>query len=599
MATLNKPSQTASAVLIRRLVRCYLRPHFGRVGIAMACMGVAAAMTEALAKLIEPMMTRIFEASTEAALLPVAFGVLLAFAFRGASTYAHSVIMNDVGQRIVAEIQRETFGHLVEADLVFFHRNPAGSLISSMINDIGIMRTAVAEVLTSFGRSSLTLIFLIGVMFQKDWRLALVCFAVFPISGIYVSRLGRRLRRISGNTQAELATFSIFLNQVFQSMRHVKAYGMEQFEAARAQIRIQQLYDLAHKVFRVSSLSQPVSEILSGFATLGLILYGGHEVFAHRLTAGGLFTFIGAFFFAYEPLKRAAKLNGVLQTGLAAAERVFNLLDQKPALVDSPTAQPLVLKKASLRFEAVSFSYDGEREALADFSIDVPAGKTVALVGPSGAGKSTVLNLIPRFYEVNSGRVLIDGQDVRDVTFASLRQAMALVSQDVSLFDDTVAANILYGRQGATEDDIVAAAKAAAAHEFIVNMPLGYNTKIGDNGVLLSGGQRQRLAIARAMLRDAPILLLDEATSALDAESERIVQAALKTLRAGRTTIVIAHRLSTVIDADTIYVMENGRVVESGSHAELIDKGGLYSRLYGLQSQGFNDAERITGYAEV
>ena len=594
MRTVNKPTPTASPVLLRRLIRDYLRPHFGRVALAMVCMGIAAAMTASLAKLIEPMMTRIFAASTEAALLPVAFGVMLAFAMRGASTYAHSVIMNDVGQRIVAEIQRQTFGHLVEADLVFFHKNPAGSLISSMISDIGIMRTAVAEVLTSFGRSSLTLIFLIAVMFQKDWRLALVCFAVFPLSGIYVSRLGRRLRRISGNTQAELAVFSTFLNQVFQSMRHVKAYGMERFEAGRAEVRITELYNLAHKVFRVSSLSQPVSEILSGFATLGLILYGGHEVFKGRLTPGGLFTFIGAFFFAYEPLKRAAKLNGVLQTGLAAAERVFNLIDQRPTLVDAPAAQPLALNKAAIRLENVGFSYDGDRQALSDFTIDVPAGQTVALVGPSGAGKSTILNLIPRFYEVTQGRIMIDGQDIRDVTLASLRQNMALVSQDVSLFDDTVTANILYGRLGASEAEIVEAAKAAAAHEFILNMPQGYNTKIGDNGVLLSGGQRQRLAIARAMLRDAPILLLDEATSALDAESERIVQTALKTLRTGRTTIVIAHRLSTVIDADIIYVMEEGRVAESGSHAALIDRGGLYSRLYGLQAQSFGPDIRIT-----
>jgi subfamily B ATP-binding cassette protein MsbA len=324
--------------------------------------------------------------------------------------------------------------------------------------------------------------------------------------------------------------------------------------------------------------------MLSGIAIVTLILYGGHEVIAGHRTAGQLFSFITAFLLAYEPLKRAGKLNGVMQTGLAAAERVFALIDLEPALKDAPAARPLDLKTPSVRLDAVTFAYHAGREALDAVTIDVPAGSTVALVGPSGAGKSTILNLIPRFYDVQAGKVLVGEHDVRDVTLSSLRHSMALVSQDVSLFDDTVAANILYGRADATREEVIEAARAAAAHDFIMGLPRGYETTIGENGVMLSGGQRQRLSIARAMLRNAPILLLDEATSALDAESERVVQAALKRLRQGRTTIVIAHRLSTVIDADIIYVMEAGRVVETGAHAELLNKGGLYSRLYGMQA---------------
>ncbi len=575
---------TSSAVLLKRLIRTFLRPYFGRIAVAAVFMALASGMTAGLSELMQPMIDRIFNNRDETALLPVGLGVMGAFVLRGFSTYSHSVIMNDVGQRIVADIQRLTFGHFMRADLMFFHHHPAGELISRLTSDVGVMRTAVAEVLTSFGRSTLTLMFLLGVMFQQDWRLAILSFAVFPAAGYFVARLGKRMRRISGNTQAELATFSSLLNQVFQSMRHVKAYGMEAFEQERAGKGIERLYHLTHKVFRVGALSQPITEALSGIAIVTLVTYGGHQVIIGHKTQGQFFSFITAFLLAYEPLKRSAKLNGVLQTGLASAERIFDMIDIAPTLMDKPDAPALLLPHASLRLENVSFSYEQGRDALTQVTIDVPAGRTVALVGPSGAGKSTVLNLIPRFYDVHKGRVMVGGSDVRDVTMSSLRGCMSLVSQDVALFDDTIAANILYGRSDASEQEIVEAAQVAAAHDFIMGMPRGYQTRIGENGAMLSGGQRQRLSIARAMLRNAPILLLDEATSALDADSERAVQTGLRRLREGRTTIVIAHRLSTVIDSDIIYVMDQGRVAEKGSHAELLRNGGLYSRLYGLQA---------------
>jgi subfamily B ATP-binding cassette protein MsbA len=361
---------------------------------------------------------------------------------------------------------------------------------------------------------------------------------------------------------------------------------MEVYEMSRAQRLIESLYRLVEKAQRVRSISSPMMEALGGIAVALVILYGGHQVLSGARSPGAFFSFIAALLLAYQPLKTLAGLNANLQEGLAAAQRLFTVIDIEPEIFDREGAAPLHVAGGEVRFDDVRFSYGAGAQALRGVTLEVPAGKTVALVGASGAGKSTIMNLIPRFYDVDAGAVLIDGQDVRNVTLGSLRAAIGLVSQEVSLFDDTVRANIAYGRFGAGEDEIVAAAKAAAADEFIRALPQGYDTMVGEHGVKLSGGQRQRLSIARAMLKNAPILLLDEATSALDTESERQVQGALKTLMHGRTTLVIAHRLSTVIEADIIYVVDGGRVVERGSHAELLRRDGTYARLHALQFLG-------------
>ena len=356
---------------------------------------------------------------------------------------------------------------------------------------------------------------------------------------------------------------------------------MELHEETRTKNVIEKIYKLMVKAYRVSALATPVSEILSGLAIVTIIAYGGVQVMEGNSTPGKLFSFITAFLLAYEPMKRLAKLNAIMQMGLAAAERVFSVLDTPPLILDKPDAKVLKTEKPEIVFTDVSFRYQDGTEALRDLSMVVPAGKTVALVGASGAGKSTVLNLIPRFYDVEQGSVKIDGMDVRDVTLESLRAHMALVSQEVSVFNDTVRENIAYGKPDASETEIIEAAKAAAAHDFISELPEGYETKLGEQGVKLSGGQRQRIAIARAMLKNAPVLLLDEATSALDTESERVVQQALDRLQRGRTTIVVAHRLSTIEHADLIYVLEGGKVVEQGSHADLVAQNGVYARLQG------------------
>jgi subfamily B ATP-binding cassette protein MsbA len=417
---------------------------------------------------------------------------------------------------------------------------------------------------------------------------------VFPLAVLPIVKIGRRMRKVSTNTQEQLGAFTALLSETFQGARHVKAYGMEAYEKSRAAKVIEDVYRLACKAARTRSLSHPIMESLGGIAILLVILYGGSQVITGTRTTGQLFSFITALLLAYEPMKRLAQLNANLQEGLAAAARVFDMLDAPAAIVDAPDAQPLAIRGGAIRLERVRFAYRaGEKDApaLNGISIDIPAGKRIALVGASGAGKSTVLNLIPRFYDVGEGRVTVDGQDVREVTLASLRANIALVAQEMDLFDDTVRANIAYGRVGASEAEIVAAARAASAHDFITRLPQGYDTMVGGRGLKLSGGQRQRIAIARAMLRDAPILLLDEATSSLDTESERQVQDALRALMRGRTTVVIAHRLSTVVDADLIYVLDGGRVIESGSHGELLARGGAYARLYAMQFADQSEAK--------
>jgi subfamily B ATP-binding cassette protein MsbA len=584
-ATLTEPvpDQGRSIPLLKRLARRYLLPHGGELALALVFMVIASATTSGKALLIRHIFDDVFTARRPELILPIAALVLVVFLAGGLASYGSSVILNRIGQGVVTDIQRDSLAHLIDSDLAFFHEHPAGELISRLTTDIDEMRYAVVESLTNFGKTTLTLVLLVAVMFREDWRLASFTFIVFPLAGAWVGRRGKRLRRVSNATQVERALFAHLLNQTFQNVRHIKAYGMEAYEKDRVGGAIRRLFGLATKSFRIAALSDPVNELLGALPICALIIYGGYRVIDGATTTGALFAFITAFMLAFEPIKRLAKSSAVLQRGLSAADRLFRVLDSPPTIRDRAEAKPLAIANASIRLENVRFSYHAGQPALNGVTIDVPAGMTVALVGPSGAGKSTVLSLIPRFYDVASGAVTIDGQDVRDVTMQSLRGRMALVSQEVAMFDDTILANIAYGRPGATEAEIVAAAEGAAAADFIRNLPEGYMTRVGENGVKLSGGQRQRIAIARALLRGAPILLLDEATSSLDAESERIVQDALNVLGRGRTVLVVAHRLSTVVNADLIYVLDRGRVVESGTHAELIRRGGLYSRLYGMQ----------------
>ncbi|MGE4352138.1 MAG: ABC transporter ATP-binding protein [Bdellovibrionales bacterium] len=573
----------SSYTLLKRLFKGYLKPHLTGFITAALFMGIDAATTGALAKMIEPIINELGKGHTETYITGLSIMIVAIFAARGFSTYCHTVIMNKIGQRIVTDVQQELHRHLLRADLAFFHANASGALMMRLTNDVGIMRQAVGECMTSSFKGGLTLAFLTGVMFYQDWRLSLACFFVFPVSALFVAQVGKHMRRYSRKSQEEIGKFGALLSQIFLGMRHVKAYGMEKAEHDRVKGTTEAVYKLAVKGYHVSALANPMAELLSGIAIMTVILYGNWQVEQGHTTTGALFSFITAFVLAFDPMKRTAKVNAQLQSGLAAAERIFQILDIKPQIVDTPNAVPLETKDYTIELEHVLFDYVDGTPALRDVSLTVPNGKTVALVGPSGAGKSTIINLIPRFYDVKSGSITIGGKEIRDLTIQSLRAHLALVSQETALFDDTIRANIAYGRPEASFEEIQQAAKDAFAHEFIEKLPQGYDTIAGESGVKLSGGQRQRIAIARAMLRNAPILLLDEATSALDNESERAVQEALKRLQVGRTTIVVAHRLSTIVDADEIIVMDKGQVIEKGTHKELLAIKGTYAKLYGMQ----------------
>lgn len=574
----------SSWVLMKRVLRTYLYAYRKSFFIAMALMAVAAAMRGAFAHTLQLIFDGVDQKLGLSYMIGVSGVIIGLFFVRGVTSYSHNVIMNRVGQRIVTNIQQDMYSHMLECDLAFFHANASGQLTSRIINDVSIMRSSVSETLLNSFRGGLEFIFLAGVMLYQDWRLSTIVFIVFPISAFYVARIGKRQRRLSTNTQAATADLSSLLNQTLQGIRHVKAYGNESKERDRVHDVTESIYKLTVKSVRIAALTGPVMEVISSIAVSAVIIFGYWQVENNMNSPGDLVAFIGSFVLAYEPIKRMGKVNAQFQSGLAAAERIFTLLDVKPTLIDRPDAKVLQTSDYTVGIKNVEFRYLDGTTALHNVTINVPHGKTVAIVGPSGAGKSTIINLIPRFYDVKEGAITVGGFDVRQVVLASLRSKIALVSQETALFDDTVRANIAYGKAGATAEEIEAAAVSAFADAFIRNLPNGYDTVVGEHGAKLSGGQRQRIAIARAMLRNAPILLLDEATSALDNESERAVQEALKRLQQGRTTIVVAHRLSTIVDADQIVVMEHGAVVEQGTHTELLSKQGVYARLYGLQS---------------
>lgn len=546
-------------------------------------MAIVAAAAGVQARLIEPALDKVLVSGDTRLvwLLPIAFFVTSVV--RGGGSYGQTVLMHKVGLRIIATLQSQMFSRIVTADLAFVHNDATGKLISRFTNDVNFLREAVVKVVTGVGRDLLLVIVLVGVMFYTDALLAVMTFIVFPLSIVPITLIGRRLRRVSSDTQVEFGVMTAALDDVFKGLRQVKAYGMEASEQHRADGLFERIYKLIYKAARIRSLSYPIMESLSGLAIASVLCYGGYQVLNGETTVGRLMAFLTALVMAYQPLRSLSNLNASLQEGLAAAERIFDLIDYNRNIVDAQDAKPLHVTQGTVCLENVSFSYGEAISALRGISIDAPTGATVALVGPSGAGKSTILNLLLRFYEAQSGSIQIDGQDIRTVTMESLRNAIALVSQETGLFNATVRENIAYGRPDASDADLIAAATDAAAHDFIMALPDGYDTMVGEQGLRLSGGQRQRLSIARAMLKNAPILLLDEATSALDTESELYIQKALERLTTGRTTLVIAHRLSTIVNADVIYVLDKGEIVEQGDHQTLIHRNGLYKRLCELQ----------------
>lgn len=551
--------------------------------IAAIFMVLAALSTTSLAYLLQRVLDDVFTTNDPRLLILFCSAVLAAFVIKGLASYGEAVTMTYVGQRIISDIQNRLFKHLMKSDLAFFHVHASGELLSRFTNDVNMMRSSVSNIMVGLGKDSLTLVFLIAYMFYVDWFLAIVAFVVFPAALMPVAKIGKRMRKVTTTTQNELGHFTSHLTQIFQGIRVVKAYGMEGYEEKRIFEKIEDLFKLICKATRVRSLGHPIVETVGGIAIISVIAYGGWQVMQHDRTTGEFISFILSFVLAYEPFKRLSHLNANLQEGLAAGRRVFHLLDIKPSITSVPDCLKPEHVEGHIRFENVSFEYKANHRVLKNITLDIKQGQKIAFVGTSGAGKSTLINLLPRFYDVQQGGISIDGQDIKKWDLAFLRGSIALVSQDVILFNDTIGSNICYGTKANSNEEIIQAAKDAAAWEFIEKLPQGLDTVVGENGVFLSGGQRQRIAIARAMIKDAPILLLDEATSALDTESERLVQEALFKLMQGRTCLTIAHRLSTIVESDRIYVFQKGEIAESGTHQQLLDQKGIYAHLWHKQ----------------
>ncbi|MBO21456.1 MAG: ABC transporter permease [Rhodospirillaceae bacterium] len=582
--------------LIGRMWRDWMSAYKGRVAMAVSLMIVVAGASAAYPKLIETSID-LLEAKNPNVVWMMPAAIILVTFIKGIASYGQSVLSQSVALRVINAIQKAMFAHLMQADMQAHEDTSTGKLISRFTNDVNLMRDALSRTLTAMARDLVTAAALIGMMFYLDWLLAIIVVITFPLAGRPIIRIGRRLRRASTNAQTGMGELTSNLEQAFSGIRLIKSYRMEEYERVRANALFDRIYYLVMKTVKGRARTYPFLETIGGASVAAVLAYGGWRILSGTGTLGEFVGFLAAVILAYQPIRSLGNLNAALQEGLAAVQRSFDLLDTPARTVDAPDARDLELDGGSVAFDKVTFTYAGDKPALEEISLTVPEGKTVALVGPSGGGKSTVMNLLLRFHDADAGTVTVDGQDVRNVTIATLRDAIALVSQDITLFNDTVAANIRFGRPEATDEEVIAAARNAAAHDFVSALPEGYDTLVGDRGSSLSGGERQRIAIARAMLKDAPILLLDEATSALDAESERQVQIALDRLTADRTTLVIAHRLATVMNADQILVMDDGRLIETGTHAELQTQDGLYARLSRLQFRepGPQDAERAIG----
>jgi subfamily B ATP-binding cassette protein MsbA len=532
--------------------------------------------------LVEHIFDDIFAQKNLSALRVLPWVIVGTFLFRGLVNFGSAYLIEYVGQRIVADLRNALNSHLQSLSLSFFHRTPTGTILSRVTNDTTLVREALTQSSASMMKDATTLLALIVVAFMKDWFLALLAFIVFPVSILPLMGVYKKVRTSSRRGQGSLGNLTALLQETIQGNRVVKAFGMEEYERERFASENQRLFRHSMKAGRLRAFVPPMVELVAACGIAAVVWYGGASVISGERTQGAFVAFLTAMMLLYEPFKHLTRTNAAIQNGLAAAERLFEVLDEHNDVTNRPDADILKGIQHGLRFENVSFRYLDDW-VLRHINLEVRAGEVVALVGPSGGGKSTLSDLIPRFYDVNEGQVLIDGKDIRDVTLQSLREQIAVVTQFTFLFNDSVRNNIAYGAPERPLEEVIAAAKAANAHDFIMALPQGYDTIIGELGVRLSGGQRQRLAIARALLKNAPILILDEATSSLDTESERLVQDAIEQLMVGRTVLVIAHRLSTIQRADRILVLVDGQIVEEGRHEELLIHNAQYRRLYDLQ----------------
>ena len=560
----------------------FFKPYWRLIVVSALCSAVVGGLDGAFAYLVEPVLKHIFAGRDTSIFLLVPVGIIILFVVRGICRYTYDATIKLAGQKAIQDIRNFAYDSTIRLSLAFFSRRPSGELMSRLTNDIATMQEGMSQVLCGLFRDVISAVTLLGVIFYRDWQLAVISFIVIPATAYPAQLIGKKIKKASGRSLNIMGGITSLLQETFSGIKVIKAFGLEQRALDRFRQVNHEYFIQVKRAIRYESLAMPVSETIISFGVAGVVYFGGSQVMSGRMSASEFFSFITAMVMVFNPIKKLQNSFNVTQRSSGAAERVFSLLDEQRGIVDRPGATALDRCDGNVEFRNVTFSY-AQDPILQNITFSASANQMVALVGPSGGGKSTLVSLIPRFHDIQSGEILIDGRDIRDITLASLVSHISLVDQETTLFHESVANNIRYGKPDASMEEVVEAARAAYAHDFIMQLPEGYETSIGDRGIRLSGGQRQRLCIARALLKNAPILILDEATSALDTESEQMVQKALDNLMAHRTTFVIAHRLSTVLHADRIIVLENGRVAEKGTHVELLANNSLYSRLHDLQ----------------
>lgn len=566
----------------KRLI-LFIKPYWKRLLLAIVCIIMSAAANLYVPWIIKDMIDKVLMERDMVLLNLIAVGIVVVFFFRGIFFYGQSYLVSYIAQRVIIDVREKLYVKFQKLQLAYYEKKQTGTIMSYITNDVAALQAALVDSLIELVTESSILVGSLVMMFYLDWKLSLVTLIVVPLIGQAMKIFGRKLKKSGSLIQERTAEITSLLQETISGVRVVKSFAREDYEIDRFQKQNDLNFKANMKSVQLSSLLTPTVEFLAAVIVTVILWFGGYQVVSGALTAGALIAFLTYAVNLANPVKRISRVYGTINKAMAAAERVFDVLDTQEDLRDKPEAKELPKISGKVKFDHVSFGYKDGVNVLHDLSLIANPGQVIAFVGPSGAGKSTIANLIPRFYDVTEGAITIDDIDIRDVTIKSLREQIGVVPQETMLFSGTIKENIRYGRLDATDEEIIEAAKAANAHNFIMNLSDGYDTKIGERGVTLSGGQRQRMAIARAILKNPRILILDEATSALDTESEEIVQEALDKLMVGRTSFVIAHRLSTIVHADKIIVLDNGRVQEMGTHQELMQTGGLYSHLYNIQ----------------
>lgn len=565
-----------------RRILSMVKPHTRRMTWAILLMIFTAGLNSGIALMVKPLMDDIFVQKRWSMLQLIPVAILLLYFLKGVFEYTQNYLISYIGQRVIMKLRNDLFEHIHSLSLRFFTKNSTGKLMARINYDVSLVSATVSEALPSLIREPLNIWAYLIALFYLNWRWALISMIMLPFVALLINKLGKKLRKVTWRAQEKISDLNILIHETFTGAAIVKAFMMEEKEVERFKHKNREYFNELMKAVRVMALSSPLMEFLGAGALAFVLWVGGLQVFRGQITTGTFFAFVTALLMMYTPIKKLTRVNNIIQQGIAGAERVFEILDTEPDIKSPPNAPEIGLLRNEIEYNQVIFGYE-DINVLEDINLIVKRGDVVAFVGESGVGKSTLVNLLPRFYDVTSGVILLDGVDIRNVDLTSLRRLIGLVTQDTILFNDTVRNNITYGSEDATLEEIEEAAKAAYAHRFISRMPHGYHTIIGEKGIKLSGGQKQRLAIARAILKNPPILILDEATSSLDSESERVVQKALENLMKNRTTLVIAHRLSTIQHADKIVVLDRGRIVEIGNHKSLLARKGFYHKLHSLQ----------------